>query len=226
MYIGAPGCPVGYTGPGGISENSKYEGCTGGIYRYIDQKVLGEDHMYHGAAVAYVYGGNYFECEGLLGMLNAIFMTYLGTFVSWVFTHIKRPINRVWVYLGCGLGLLLCGGVMCGFKQFDGYMPINKNKWNTTFIFVTSGTAFMVFGGVYLLVDVWKIWSGYPVKAMGMNSILIYIVHEFVGEYIPFRYHFEKTTHWTCMVNSYILGVGMWIVIANEFYRQKLFFKI
>ena len=115
---------------------------------------------------------------------------------------------------------------MCGFKQFDGYMPINKNKWNTTFIFITSGTAFVIFGLIYLLVDVWKIWSGYPVKAMGMNSILIYVVHEFVGEYIPFRFHFENTTHWTCMINSYILGVGMWIIIANEFYRQKLFFKI
>lgn len=28
------------------------------------------------------------------------------------------------------------------------------------------------------------------------------------------------------MINSYILGVGMWILIANAFYRQGTFFKI
>ena len=41
MYIPAPGCPVGYTGPGGISDGGRYEGCTGGIYRYIDVQLFG-----------------------------------------------------------------------------------------------------------------------------------------------------------------------------------------
>ncbi len=155
-----------------------------------------------------MYEGNYFECEGVMGLLNAVFMTYLGTLVSWVFLTVQKPSKRVWIYLGSGLCLLLCGGLLCGFKQFDGYMPINKNKWNTSFICITSGTAFLVFAFIYLFVDVWGIWSGFPVKAMGMNSILIYIVHEFVHGYIPFTYHFEKTTHWTEMINSYVLGCG------------------
>ena len=41
MYIPAPGCPVGYTVPGGISDGGRYEGCTGGIYRYIDVQLFG-----------------------------------------------------------------------------------------------------------------------------------------------------------------------------------------
>ena len=82
--------------------------------------------------------------------------------------------------------LLLFSGILCGFKQYDGYMPINKNKWNTSFIAITSGTGFCVFGLVYLLVDVWKVWSGFPYRALGMNSLLIFVIHEFVGEYIPF----------------------------------------
>ena len=28
------------------------------------------------------------------------------------------------------------------------------------------------------------------------------------------------------MINSYVLGVGMWVVIGNEFVRQNIFFKI
>jgi heparan-alpha-glucosaminide N-acetyltransferase len=37
--VAAPGCPVGYLGAGGISENSEYRHCTGGIHRYLDMKV-------------------------------------------------------------------------------------------------------------------------------------------------------------------------------------------
>ena len=57
MFVAAPNCPVGYSGPGGISDDGKYKGCTGGIYRYIDEKVLGEEHMEQGAGVVSFYGG-------------------------------------------------------------------------------------------------------------------------------------------------------------------------
>ena len=187
-HVAAPGCPVGYTGPGGKSDYGLYDGCTGGIYRYIDVKLLGEEHIYHGSAVAYVYEGNHFECEGILGMMNAIFLTYLGTLVTWIFRTVKKPGTQVGLYFGVGVSLLLFGGILCGFKQYDGYMPINKNKWNTSFVAVTAGTGYCVFGLAYLLVDVLKVWSGFPYRAMGMNSLLIYVMHEFVGSYLPFSY--------------------------------------
>ena len=199
-------------------------------------QLLGEEHIYHGAAVTYVYGGNNFECEGFMGMMNAILLTYLGTLVSQIFRKVQDPWKCVRLYFAIGASLLLCAGLLCGFRQFDGYMPINKNKWNTSFIAITGGTGFCVFGLTYMLVDVLKVWSGCPYRAVGMNSILIYVVHEFLGDYIPFswgslcevrrRYKFQKKSHWTTMINSYVLGVGMWILIANEFYRQGVFFKI
>ena len=235
-FVAAPHCPRGYTGPGGVTDDGRYEGCTGGIYRYIDVQLLGEEHIYHGAAVTYVYGGNNFECEGFMGMMNAILLTYLGTLVSQIFRKVPDPWKCVRLYFAIGASLLLCAGLLCGFRQFDGYMPINKNKWNTSFIAITGGTGFCVFGLTYMLVDVLKVWSGYPYRAVGMNSILIYVVHEFLGDYIPFswgslcgvrrRYKFQQKSHWTTMINSYVLGVGMWILIANEFYRQGVFFKI
>lgn len=236
MFVAAPNCPRGYSGPGGITDDGRFEGCTGGIYRYIDVQLLGEEHIYHGAAVTYVYGGNNFECEGFMGMMNAILLAFLGTLVCKIFQTVKDPWKCVRVYFEIGVSLLLAAGLLCGFRQFDGYMPINKNKWNTSFIAITSGVGFCVFGLTYMLVDVLKVWSGYPYRAVGMNSILIYVVHEFVGGYIPFsfdsecrvmcRYQFEQKNHWTTMTNSYLLGVGMWILIANKFYREKMFFKI
>lgn len=236
MFVAAPNCPRGYSGPGGITDDGRFEGCTGGIYRYIDVQLLGEEHIYHGAAVTYVYGGNNFECEGFMGIMNAILLAFLGTLVCKIFQSVKDPWKCVRVYFEIGVSLLLAAGLLCGFRQFDGYMPINKNKWNTSFIAITSGVGFCVFGLTYMLVDVLKVWSGYPYRAVGMNSILIYVVHEFVGGYIPFsfdsecrvmcRYQFEQKNHWTTMTNSYLLGVGMWILIANKFYREKMFFKI
>lgn len=39
-------CFRGYTGPGGLSEDSRYENCTGGAAGYIDVMVLGKHHIY------------------------------------------------------------------------------------------------------------------------------------------------------------------------------------
>ena len=36
----------GYLGPGGISESSAYENCTGGAARVVDYWILGEEHLY------------------------------------------------------------------------------------------------------------------------------------------------------------------------------------
>ena len=38
----------GYLGPGGISDGSQYQNCTGGAARVIDYWILGERHLYSG----------------------------------------------------------------------------------------------------------------------------------------------------------------------------------
>ena len=43
----APGCPVGYNGPGGLSDDSKHVGCTGGIHYYIDTLLFTSKHFFH-----------------------------------------------------------------------------------------------------------------------------------------------------------------------------------
>ncbi len=40
------GCPRGYTGAGGLSEESEYYNCTGGVARWIDSNMFGENHVY------------------------------------------------------------------------------------------------------------------------------------------------------------------------------------
>jgi hypothetical protein len=40
-FVEVPGCPRGYTGPGGLAAPVGQEHCTGGAHRYIDYKIFG-----------------------------------------------------------------------------------------------------------------------------------------------------------------------------------------
>lgn len=51
---------------------------------------------------------------------------------------------------------------------------------------VMAGAGFFVLLFLYHLVDVWKIWEGAPFYFVGMNSILIYLLHEILEGQVPF----------------------------------------
>lgn len=51
-------------------------------------------------------------------------------------------------------------GIFCGFSKNDGFMPINKNLWTTSFAFVTAGGGLVCLSVTYVLVDVLKVWTG------------------------------------------------------------------
>ena len=56
-----PGCPTGYTGPGGIHNNSVNFDCIGGAAAHIDKLVLGKNHIYGYPTAREIYypdGGN------------------------------------------------------------------------------------------------------------------------------------------------------------------------
>ena len=53
-----PGCPTGYTGPGGIHNNSAYVDCIGGAASYVDKTVLGENHIYKWPTAREIYFPN------------------------------------------------------------------------------------------------------------------------------------------------------------------------
>jgi heparan-alpha-glucosaminide N-acetyltransferase len=50
-----PGCPIGYNGPGGISEDSQHLACTGGIHKYIDTLLFTSKHIFHSPTCQRIY---------------------------------------------------------------------------------------------------------------------------------------------------------------------------
>lgn len=110
--VKAPNCPVGYVGPGGISDDSRYEGCTGGIHRYIDMKVFSYTHIYHHPTCLEMYQCQAYDPEGLLGSISACTLTYSGLMAGRVVVHFKDHNDRLIAWFIGGLVMLLLSGEM------------------------------------------------------------------------------------------------------------------
>jgi predicted acyltransferase len=155
-----PGCPTGYTGPGGLAHNAAYFGknCTGGAHRQLDVLIFGDNHFYQHPTAKGTYLTGSFDPEGALGMLTAAVMTFLGMHAGRILLVYKGDHKAILVrWVSWGVLLCLLAGALCGFKQNGGPVPINKNLWSTSFIFVMAGTGFLALSLCYLLVDVLKV---------------------------------------------------------------------
>jgi heparan-alpha-glucosaminide N-acetyltransferase len=221
----APGCPRGYNGPGGLADNGKYPLCTGGIHRYIDMQFFGYDHIYQHPTCVEVYECVAYDPEGFLGAISACTLTYLGLMSGRVLVHFTDHRERITRWLIWGFFLLLLSGILCGFSQNEGAIPINKNLWSTSFILVNAGGGLVCLSLTYALVDVLKVWTGAPFRYAGLNSILIYSGSELFGGFFPFSYMTNYTNHGDFLQTN-IAGVVSWLVVAYLFYRNKFFVKI
>lgn len=222
----APGCPRGYQGPGGLSENSEHWECTGGIHRYIDMKIFGYDLIYHSPTCKLLYSCIAYDPEGLLGVLTACTLTYLGLMTGRVLLHFKSHKERIQRWLVWGAVQLFLAGCLCGFSQNEGPIPVNKNLWTTSFCLVTSGFGLIGLSITYVLVDVLKLWTGAPFIYLGMNSILIYTGSELMWKHFPFSYEiYSNPTHANTLPMN-VFGVVSWIAVAFYCYRIKFFVKV
>jgi heparan-alpha-glucosaminide N-acetyltransferase len=225
-FVGkAPGCPRGYIGAGGIEQNGDYAECTGGIHRYIDIQLFTYDLIYHFPTCKSLYQCQAYDPEGFVGVISACTLTYLGLMAGRCVVQFDNHKSRLNRWLCWAVVLLLLAGGLCGFSKNEGVMPINKNLWTTSFVFVTAGGGLIMLSITYVFVDVLKIWDGAPFRYMGMNSILIYIGHDILGGFFPFSYQTDSTSH-ARQLQMNLIGVCCWAVLGYYFYRIKFFLKV
>lgn len=166
----------------------------------------------------------FFCLIGLLGTLTGIFLCYLGVHAAHCFIYSTR-VRHVciqWVVSGliCGFfGLLLSKG-----GHSESWIPINKNLWSLTFIFVLSSLAFFNLTILYLLVDVYKVFTGEPWLWLGMNSIVIYCGHDICGGRFPVQFDVDNTHTKQIAMNFY--GSMFWAIVAGILYYNKIFIAI
>ncbi|UJR37519.1 hypothetical protein I4U23_030221 [Adineta vaga] len=218
-------CPRGYTGPGGKHRHAMYQNCTGGIAGYLDRTILGSSHIYDYPTCRDIYQTQLpYDPEGLLGILSGIFLCYLGAHAGHCFAYSTRVIRTCALWIGSGLicgffGLLLSEG-----GQSNSWIPINKNLWSLSFIFVLASLAFIILTILYLLVDVYQLFTGEPWLWLGMNSIVLYVGHDICSRSFPVQFKVNETHKELLAIHAY--GVLWWIIIAGIMYYKKIFIAI
>ncbi|ETV70890.1 hypothetical protein, variant 2 [Aphanomyces astaci] len=178
------GCPTGYVGPGGRGDHSQFVNCTGGAHRAVDVALFGAAHIFQHPTTRPVYDTPSFDPEGFLNWIMVALTTCMGYIVgTWHHPLGRSYSQKAWVLALSGLLLVVLGVALCQGRVHDGWVPVNKNLWSVSFVLMASGLGSVVFCAVYLLVDVWHMWSGAPFAYAGMNAILLYC-----GVSLPYKY--------------------------------------
>eukprot|EP01111_Echinosteliopsis_oligospora_P017978 TRINITY_DN8006_c0_g1_i1.p1 TRINITY_DN8006_c0_g1~~TRINITY_DN8006_c0_g1_i1.p1 ORF type:complete len:620 (+),score=124.10 TRINITY_DN8006_c0_g1_i1:36-1895(+) len=227
FLLPVPGCPTGYLGPGGLGDGGVFYNCTGGAARYVDVSVFGEKLIFQSPTSQQFYNTGSYDPEGILGNLTSIFLCFLGTQLGRILQVHSSPFSRAKRFAGWGIAFGALGTLLCLGRQNAGWIPINKNLWSASFVFVMGGTGFLVFTLVYFLVDVWRVYNGAPFIYVGMNPILIYCGHETLGYLFPFSFETQWTyTSHSLTLASNLLGTSCWLLIAFMMYRNNFFVNI
>lgn len=188
--------------------------------------ILGTKHIYQWPTAGSVYDACAFEPEGLVGCLTTFLQVFIGLqcgVTLMVYTEWKERVTRLLIW-SVVLGIL--GGSLCLFSQEGGVIPMNKNLWSLSFVFVTSSLAYFLLTIFYILIDVLKWWSGTPLVYAGMNSILLYVGHGVIGSMFPWRWSIgPMNTHLVLLVEN-MWHAGMWVVVAYYFYLKKVFISV
>lgn len=119
----------------------------------------------------------FWDPEGILSTLPAIATCLLGVFAGLILQSGAFPNNKklLWLF-GAGAGCVALGWLWG--LQF----PVIKKIWTSSYVLVAGGYSALLLGAFYLVVDVWKFqkWCQ-PFVWMGMNSITIYLIKNFLG---------------------------------------------
>jgi predicted acyltransferase len=119
----------------------------------------------------------YFDPEGFLSTLPAIGTCLLGVFAGLLLANSALQDAQKFIYLIMG-GLMLVALGWAWSAQF----PVVKKIWTSSFVFVAGGYSALLLGVFYWIVDIakYRAWCQ-PFVWMGMNSITIYLIKNFLG---------------------------------------------
>lgn len=121
----------------------------------------------------------FWDPEGFLSTIPAVATCLLGVFAGLVLQNGGLSNDRK-------LAWLIGGGVACVALGWlwGMQLPVIKKIWTSSYVLVAGGYSAMLMGVFYLIVDVWKQqWWCQPFVWIGMNSITIYLVKNFLGGY-------------------------------------------
>ena len=200
--------------PDALPEISKYS-MEGSIAGYVDRLFL----------PGVLHSGIH-DPEGLLSTLPAVVTAMSGIFTGeFVRQGKQNGYKRVGVMLVASV-VLLATGYIWGMV-----FPINKNLWTSSFVLFAAGWSLLLFAIFYLVIDVigLKGWTFF-FRVIGMNSITIYLLQQFVDCHKPvqtifggllslFPEQYYAALYWCCYV--FVCWALLYFL-----YRKGVFLKV
>jgi len=133
------------------------------LARTIDLTIFSPANMYS-------VRGLPFDPEGLLSTIPAVVTTLSGVFVGNLLRGHLSPREKATQLIMWGLaGILLGNGLNI-------LIPINKQLWTPSYVFLTSGWACLILSIFYWLIEIKNIKSwAKPFIVFGSNSIIVFV---------------------------------------------------
>ncbi|SMB97736.1 conserved hypothetical protein [Hymenobacter roseosalivarius DSM 11622] len=131
---------------------------------WLDRLLLGENHLWKSSKT--------WDPEGLLSTLPAIGTGLLGMLVGqWLRLRNMEPAVKVaWLFVAGGAAVVL--GMI-----WNGWFPINKSLWTSSYVLYTGGIAAATLAALYWLCDVhgYRAWTK-PFLVYGVNAITVFFL--------------------------------------------------
>lgn len=200
----------------------------GNVAALIDDRLFGSHHLLHPHS----------DPEGLLGTLPALATTLTGVLAGrWLRSSRAVRLKLAGLTVAGGLGVLLA-------LSLEGFCPINKSLWTSTYVLLTGGAALVVLAGCHWLIDVRgrQAWA-LPFVAYGSNPIAMYVLSSLIAKEMllwrvdaptaadlherVFEAAFLPLASADGASALYALAyVAVWLGIAVFLYRRGVFIKV
>lgn len=199
---------------------------------WLDTVILTPNHMWSGSKT--------FDPEGILSTLPAISTCLLGIFTGDWLKRTDRSAENKTAWLFSAAALLVTGGLI-----WNGFFPMNKALWTSSFVLFTGGLAMATLTLSYWLIDVnARQRFTEPFVAFGSNAITIYVVSGYlpllIGN-IPVNDDGQKSnlwqygyhhffTSWLSAVNASVVSALVYVSLLSipmiVMYRKKIFIRL
>jgi predicted acyltransferase len=178
--------------------------------------------------------------EGILSTLPAIGTTLLGILTGYLLRSDKDQTTKtVWMFV---YGTLL----MAAGYVWDGFFPMNKSIWTSSYVLYTGGLALNFLAICYWFIDVmgYKKWT-IPFQVYGLNAITVFFLSGLLAKALYLikltNSAGEEVTLKTLLFNTFFLSwldpinasllwalmyIAFWLGLMWILYAKKIFIKV